>query len=83
MDFNAGDCFWRLDLSGFTLKMLCIKEEPTLALPIEQVKNLPRKAKRKIWISWWKYKRNEIPGDTRLEQRNNWRNLWNELRTVN
>lgn len=50
---------------------------------IAVVKSLPRKKKRRIWKNWWKNRRNEIEGDTRLEKRRNWRNLWKQLRLVN
>jgi hypothetical protein len=53
------------------------------ALPIEQVKSLSRKAKRRVHRGWWKHMRQQIPGATRKEKRRNWRSLWGKLRTPN
>jgi hypothetical protein len=52
-----------------------------MGLPIQQVKALPRKAKRRVWLGWWKHRRQEIPGETRAARRENWRALWGQLRT--
>lgn len=54
-----------------------------MALPIQEVKALPRVNKRRVWLNWWKNRRSEIPGDTRREKRANWRALWQQLRTEN
>lgn len=48
-------------------------------LPIKIVRALPRVAKRRVWLSWWKYQRHLIPGSNRAEQRANHRALWDEL----
>lgn len=54
--------------------------ERPLPLPIQHVKGLPRRVKRRIWNGWWKYHRLDIPGENRLTRRRNWRAVWAMLR---
>lgn len=54
-----------------------------MPLDLAMVKKLPRKVKRRIWIKCWKYKRREIGGYFRQEKRNNWRKIWDVLRSPN
>lgn len=51
-----------------------------MTLPINRIKTLPRKNRRRIWHKWWKNRRAEIPGGTRQEKRKAWRALWGRVR---
>ena len=53
-----------------------------MELPIELTKTMPRKHKRRVWKNWFKYRRDTFAGATRAEKRRNWREIWQQLRTV-
>jgi len=50
---------------------------------IKRIRQEPRKNKRRIWINFWKYSKEQIKGSSRRERRQNWRKLWSLLATPN